>query len=150
MYGNWPGGGLAENIGEIHSDPNLGADPWTRDVFATKQSDSESQATAELVSSTYESLELASAQSTVIGESAVKLIAQRSAWDVNVTAPAMSCKARQTRRLPRIWVDRMHLKRANELARRLTNGGRLENLRQTRPERRSVGSRRICRRGCRK
>ena len=65
MYGNWPDGGLAENIGEIHSDPNLGADPWTRNVFATKQSDSESQAIAEVVLSTHKSLELASAQSTV-------------------------------------------------------------------------------------
>jgi hypothetical protein len=35
MYRNWPGGGLPENIGEIHSDPNLGADPRTRDAFAT-------------------------------------------------------------------------------------------------------------------
>jgi hypothetical protein len=46
MYRNWAGGGLDENIREIHSYPNLSADPWTRNVFATQQSDSESQAIA--------------------------------------------------------------------------------------------------------
>jgi hypothetical protein len=52
-------GGLVGNIGKIHGQPNLDADPWARIVFSLEQTEIEIHAIAKRVLSAHQDLELA-------------------------------------------------------------------------------------------
>jgi hypothetical protein len=69
--------GSAPNIGKIDREPDLAADAWACNVFASEQAESKTHTVAERVLSAYHDLELASAQIPVIAKPAVKLTTQR-------------------------------------------------------------------------
>lgn len=68
--------GRVQNIGEIHREPYLAANPWARDVFASEHTEIQSHAVTNRVLAPYQSLQLASAQVPITRETAVHLAAQ--------------------------------------------------------------------------
>src|SRR5712692_1271451 len=69
--------GSVPNIGKIDREPNLAADAWACNVFASEQTERKTQAAAERVLSANQDLELASAQIPVIGKPSVNPAAER-------------------------------------------------------------------------
>jgi hypothetical protein len=69
--------GSAPNIGKIDREPDLAADAWACNVFASEQADSKTHAVAERVLSADQDLELASARIPVIAKPAVTFTTQR-------------------------------------------------------------------------
>jgi hypothetical protein len=65
-----------QDVREVHGEANLAADSWARDVLAPEQSKTESQSIANRVGAADQRLELASAETAVVGEAAIDLAAQ--------------------------------------------------------------------------
>src|SRR6266481_7261739 len=66
-----------QNVGEIHRESDLAAEPGARNIFAPEHAEIESHAVANYVLTANQSLELASAQIAVIGKASVDLGAER-------------------------------------------------------------------------
>src|SRR5882724_1606794 len=66
-----------QNVGEIHGEPDLAAEPGACNIFASEHAEIERHAVANCVLTANQSLELALAQIPVIGEPTVDLAAER-------------------------------------------------------------------------